>query len=63
MSTIQDNDKMKAYYFEGTWRQAKAIGITYPFKQMVMATSYDEAVLKLYDGHEMIHIDRCEVKP
>ena len=44
------------FYFEFTGREKNAIGIRSHCHQEVMANTYDEAVLKLYDTHEHISI-------
>ncbi len=48
---------MNTYYFEGTARQAGAIGVTHPFNAEVKAENEQAARLKLYDNWE--HISCC----
>jgi hypothetical protein len=50
---------MNTYYFEGTARQVGALGVTHFFNAEVQADTKDEAIRKLYDQWEHIHLDGC----
>ena len=49
MSTFSPNS-MKTYLIKAIGRESGAIGITYPFTDVVEAETKDEAILALYEG-------------
>lgn len=56
---------MKIFFFEFMGRELGAIGILYNYCREIKASSYNEAVLKLYETHEhisIIHWAEHEVK-